>query len=98
MNKILLYISCTHTNMNKIILNISCMNINMFIVYFTTSCVHIKEKQHGIIPPRNNENANPDSFINESQSNYPNRCQRMVNSLPGHVHLQSIINRAYEIQ
>ena len=84
MNKILLDISCTHTNMNKIILYISCM--------------HINEKQHGIIPPRNNENANPDSFINESQSKYPNRCQRMVNSLPGHVHLQSIINRAHEFQ
>ena len=68
-NKILLGISCTHTNVSKIIFNISCMHINMFIVYLTTSCVHINEKQHGIIPPRNNENANPDSFINESQSN-----------------------------
>ena len=70
-NKILLGISCTHTNMNKIILDISCMHTNMFIVYLTTSCVHINEKQHGITPPRNNENANPDSFINESQSNAP---------------------------
>lgn len=70
-NKTLSDLLCTHTNMNKITLNISCMRINMFIVYFTTPCVHIKEKQHGIIPPRNNENANPDSFINESQSNAP---------------------------
>ena len=69
MNKILLGISCTHTNMNKIILYISCMHINMFIVYFTTSCMHINEKQHGIIPSRSGENANPDPSYNESQCN-----------------------------
>lgn len=71
MNKIIFDISCMHTNMNKIILDISCTHTNMNKIILYISCMHINEKQHGIIPPRNNENANPDSFINESQSNAP---------------------------
>ena len=68
-NSILLISLCVHIKTNKILFISLCAHIKMFIIDFTIPCVHINGKQHGIIPSRSNENANPDPSYNELQCN-----------------------------